>query len=90
MAGGLVMTAWGAIARYLSSLAQHDRGIAQIPEAYAKKQGRKVVSHSRKPGELLRNPNRYSAAIYSAGGVLAVSVLFLLLAGIFLRGKPKR
>lgn len=88
--GGQEMKAWVAIARYLSSFEQNDRGIAQIPEAYAKKQGRKVVSHSRKPGELLRNPNRYSAAIYSAGGVLAVSVLFLLLAGIFLRGKPKR
>ena len=85
-----MINAWVPIALFFSSFYKHDRGIAQIPEAYAKKQGRKVVNHSRKPGELLRNPNRYSAAIYSAGGVLAVSVLFLLLAGIFLRGKPKR
>ena len=88
--GGQEMKAWVAIARYLSSFEQNDRGIAQIPESVRKKAGEK----GGQPTAGSRGNSCETQSIFRRGftvrGVLAVSVLFLLLAGIFLRGKPKR
>ena len=87
---GRELKAWVAIARYLSSFDRDAQGIAQVPDTYAGKQGRKVVNPSRKLTELLKKPNRYSAAIYGLGGVMAASAVALILAAVFLRGKPER
>ena len=49
-------------------------GIANVPESYAVKQGRKNVELSRNPWKLLKNPNKFSLII------MAVALIFIALA----------
>ena len=85
---GKEVKAWAAIASYMESFEDTDGdGIANVPESYAVKQGRKNVELSRNPWKLLKNPNKFSLII------MAVAVIFIALAIriiIFCFNKKKR
>ena len=74
---GREIKAWAAIAGYLDALEDTDGdGISNIPSSYAAAQGRKVVEESKKLGDLVKNPNRFTFII---GGVLLAAIILLLL-----------
>lgn len=75
---GREIKAWAAIAGYLDALEDTDGdGISNVPSSYAAAQGRKVVENSKKLGDLVKNPNRFTFII--AGVLLAAIILLLLL-----------
>lgn len=75
---GKELKAWEAIAGYMESFEDSDGdGIADVPEEYRKPQGRKVVEDSKDIGDLVKNPNRYTAIII--GAVVAVIVVIVLI-----------
>lgn len=75
---GSELKAWAAIAEYLDSMEDTDGdGISNIPAYYAETHGRKVVEDSTSLSDLLKNPNKYAAAI--AAIVLAALILVILL-----------
>ena len=77
-ADGTEIKAWAAIAGYLNSLEDTDGdGIANVPEAYAEAQGRKIVEESKDLRDLIKNPNRF--AFIMIGIILAAIVLIILL-----------
>ena len=68
---------WYALASYLDEL-------EQVPESYASTEGRKVVTASWNPVELLRNPNWITLA------VLLVPVLLILIIALIFRAAVRR
>lgn len=75
---GKELKAWEAIAGYMESFEDSDGdGIADVPEEYRKPQGRKVVEDSKDIGDLVKNPNKYTAIII--GTVVAVIVVIVLI-----------
>lgn len=75
---GKELKAWEAIAGYMESFEDSDGdGIADVPEEYRKPQGRKVVEDSKDIGDLVKNPNKYTAIII--GAVVAVIVIIVLI-----------
>lgn len=75
---GKELKAWEAIAGYMESFEDSDGdGIADVPEEYRKPQGRKVVEDSKDIGDLVKNPNKYTAIII--GAVVAVIVVIVLI-----------
>lgn len=81
---GKELKAWVAIAEYMSSFEDTDGdGIANVPQKYATKEGRKVVEDSKKIGDLLKNPNKY---FFMVLGIVLV-VLTLLVAIVFVIAK---
>lgn len=71
---GKELKAWDAIARYMASFPDTDKdGIANVPVAYSKEQGRKVVEDSKNLWDLIKKPNKYTIII------AAVVILFILL-----------
>lgn len=83
-AGGREVKAWAAVAGYLESLEDTDGdGIANVPEAYASAQGRKVVEDSRAIGDLLKDLNHYALIMIAA--VVVVLALFVALLVLIVR-----
>lgn len=75
---GKELKAWEAIAGYMESFEDSNGdGIADVPEEYRKPQGRKVVEDSKDIGDLVKNPNKYTAIII--GAVVAVIVIIVLI-----------
>lgn len=75
---GKELKAWEAIAGYMESFEDSDGdGIADVPEEYRKPQRRKVVEDSKDIGDLVKNPNKYTAIII--GAVVAVIVIIVLI-----------
>ncbi len=75
---GKELKAWEAIAGYMESFEDSDGdGIADVPEEYRRPQGRKVVEDSKDIGDLVKNPNKYTAIII--GAVVAVIVVIVLI-----------
>ncbi len=75
---GKELKAWEAIAGYMESFEDSNGdGIADVPEEYRKPQGRKVVEDSKDIGDLVKNPNKYTAIII--GAVVAVIVVIVLI-----------
>lgn len=75
---GKELKAWEAIAGYMESFEDSDGdGIADVLEEYRKPQGRKVVEDSKDIGDLVKNPNKYTAIII--GAVVAVIVVIVLI-----------
>lgn len=80
MTEGKELKAWVAIAKYMQSFEDTDGdGIGNVPEKYAKAEGRKVVEDSKKIGDLLKNPNKFFFMILAV-----VLVLIALTAGVVL------
>lgn len=80
MDGDRELKAWDAIAQYMQSLPDTDGdGIANIPAAYSEAQGRKVVDDSKNIIDLIKNPNKYAAAI------VAIIVILILLVVLIAR-----
>lgn len=74
---GKELKAWDAIARYMLSFEDTNQdGIAEVPQYYAAMHDRKVVDDSKNPVELIKNPNKYAAAIV---GIVAVLILLIVL-----------
>lgn len=75
---GKELKAWAAIAQYMDSFEDTDGdGIGEVPEKYGTQEGRKVVEDSKKPGDLLKNPNKFFFMI--VGIVLVLIILIVLL-----------
>lgn len=75
---GKELKAWDAIARYMQSFEDKDgNGVADVPEYYNENHDRKVVQDSKKPADLVKNPNKYAAMIIGA-----VLLLLAVIAGI--------
>lgn len=77
---GKELKAWEAIAGYMESFEDSDGdGIADVPEEYRKPQGRKVVEDSKDIGDLVKNPNKYTAIIIGAVVVVIVVIVLIIL-----------
>lgn len=75
---GRELKAWDAIARYIGSFPDTDGdGIGNVPAAYSRMQGRKVVEDSRNIVDLLKNPNKYALMIVIVF-VILISIVVLL------------
>jgi 2',3'-cyclic-nucleotide 2'-phosphodiesterase (5'-nucleotidase family) len=81
-ANGGEIKEWYALAAYLASF-----GKDGVPSHYAAPDGRKNVSHSFSPIQLLKNPNRITLAVLLA--VVVLAVILVCLAGR-LRRRAKR
>lgn len=85
---GKELKAWEAIAGYMESFEDSDGdGIADVPEEYRKPQGRKVVEDSKDIGDLIKNPNKYTAIII---GVVAAVIVIIVLIILLIRKLVKR
>lgn len=81
---GEELKAWTAIASYMESFEDTDGdGIGNVPQMYAKKQGRKVVEDSKNIVDLLKNPNKYAVIIIAV--VVLVVIVFVLLILLLIR-----
>lgn len=60
---GEEVKAWVAIADYMASFEKNKDGAIQIPEYYSEYHSRKVVSNSKNPIELVKQPNVFFFAI---------------------------
>lgn len=89
---GKELKAWEAIAGYMESFEDSDGdGIADVPEEYRKPQGRKVVEDSKDIGDLVKNPNKYTAIIIGAVvAVIVVNVLIILLIRKLVKRKKEK
>ncbi len=77
MTEGRELKAWEAIAGYMESFEDTDgNGIPNVPERYAKEEGRKVVEDSKKIGDLLKSPNQFFFLII---GVIVVLLFIIIL-----------
>ncbi len=77
---GKELKAWEAIAGYMESFEDSDGdGIADVPEEYRKPQGRKVVEDSKDIGDLVKNPNKYTAIIIGTVVVVIVVIVLIIL-----------
>ncbi len=77
MTEGRELKAWEAIAGYMESFEDTDgNGIPNVPERYAKEEGRKVVEDSKNIGDLLKSPNQFFFLII---GVIAVLLFVIIL-----------
>lgn len=75
MMGDQELKAWYAIAAYMSSFEDSDGdGIGEVPEKYGTLEGRKAVEDSKKPGDLLKSPNKFFFMILAVI-LLVVAVL---------------
>ena len=74
---GKELKAWVAIAQYMESFEDIDGdGIADIPEKYAGKEGRKVVEDSKNVLDLIKNPNKFFFIII---GLIVFLILLIAL-----------
>lgn len=89
---GKELKAWEAIAGYIESFEDSDGdGIADVPEEYRKPQGRKVIEDSKDIGDLVKNPNKYTAIIIGAVvAVIVIIVLIILLIRKLVKRKKKK
>lgn len=88
MDGEQELKVWVAIAKYMQSFEDTDGdGIGNVPEKYSAPEGRKVVEDSKKPGDLLKNPNRFFFMI--VGIAAAVLLLFVLMVVFIVSGMKK-
>lgn len=89
---GKELKAWDAIARYMQSFPDADSdGIADVPEYYGSKHDRKAVEDSKKPGDLLKHPNKYAAMIVGVvlGVIAVIAVLVTVIVKVVKRHKKK-
>lgn len=76
--GDMELKAWAGIAKYIASFEANADGVAEVPEYYASPQGRKNVEDAKDIGSLVKNPNKYAAAIVAVL-ILAIALLAALL-----------
>ena len=89
MSDGRELKAWVAIARYMESFEDTDGdAIGNIPTAYAKSEGRKVVEDSKNIFELLKNPNKFFFMI--TGAIIAVILLLIVIMKVIKKVIKKR
>lgn len=85
-AAGNEVKEWAALAQYLQSFEALD-GIAQIPDYYSQKQGRKIVNDDPSLLARLAHPNSIALAFY--GLCLVILLLLALAVRAMVRRKPK-
>lgn len=74
---------WYAVVQYLQSF-DKSGGVPVIPASYEKTQGRKIVDHSKKFFNLVKNPNAIALTVYIGAPIL------LILVALFIRMTAKR
>ena len=78
MSDGKELKAWAAIAAYMQSFEDTDGdGVGNVPQTYAKLEGRKVIEKSGKLIDLIKKPNKFFFIII--GLVLLVLAILVLL-----------
>lgn len=68
---GKEVKAWNSICQYMQSFEKNSDGLSQIPDKYAKPDGRKNNDTNWNLWDLVRNPNKYAAMII---GVIAAAI----------------
>ncbi len=75
---GTELKAWAAIAEYMCSFEDTDNdGIGNVPDKYAKEEGRKVVEDSKNILDLIKKPNKFFFIII--GLILLVLAILVVL-----------
>ena len=88
MQDGQELKAWVAIAKYMQSFADTDGdGVGNVPAKYGTTEGRKVVEDSKKPGDLLKNPNKFFFLIICV--IAAVLILIVVVILVLMKGLKK-
>lgn len=88
MQDGQELKAWVAIAKYMQSFADTDGdGVGNVPAKYGTTEGRKVVEDSKKPGDLLKNPNKFFFLIICL--IAAVLILIVVVILVLMKGLKK-
>lgn len=80
---GRELKAWNAIAGYMQSFEDTDGdGVGDVPQKYAAPEGRKVIENSSRPGDLLKNPNKFFFLILAVVLIALFVVMLLVLAAV--------
>lgn len=75
---GAELKEWYALAAYLESFDENEDGISEIPERYAAVEGRKVEQDSKNIIDLLKNPNKIAAVVYTVIVLLVVLIVLII------------
>lgn len=67
---------WYALASYIDSFEENEKGISVIPARYSEPEGRKVEEDSLNPFKLLKNPNKIALVVYA---IVIILVLLIVL-----------
>ena len=87
MTGDKELKAWAAIAYYMSSFEDTDGdGIGNVPEKYAKPEGRKIMEDSKNLLDLIKSPNKFGIAITAIILILTTGIIALF---VLIRKKIK-
>lgn len=76
---GAELKEWYALASYLESFSENEKGISKIPERYREPEGRKVMQDVTNLVEILKKPNKIALAVY------AIFLLLLVIIGVVIR-----
>lgn len=85
---GAELKEWYALAGYLESFDKNKEGISQIPQRYAKAQGRKEEIDSKNIIELVKQPNKFAFIVY--GAVIIIILLLILTVRFLIKRRKKK
>ena len=80
---------WYALASYLESFEQNEKGISQISFYYGEKEGRKLEDDSKNIIELVKQPNKFAFMLYSLILFIVLIIVFVIRFIIKRRKKKK-
>ena len=80
---------WYALASYLESFEQNEKGISQIPSYYGEKEGRKLEDDSKNIIELVKQPNKFAFMLYALILIIVLIIVFVIRFIIKRRKKKK-
>lgn len=69
---------WYALASYIDSFEENDKGVSVVPARYSEPEGRKVEDDSLNPFKLLKNPNKIALAVYAIVIILVLLIVLIV------------